>query len=34
VDAAGRPRGDLDGDCDTDLADYQLMQNGFTGPRE
>ena len=34
VDHAGRPVGDLDGDCDTDLKDYYLFQQGFTGPRE
>jgi sulfatase modifying factor 1 len=32
VDSHGRPFGDLDGDCDTDLADYALVQQGFTGP--
>jgi hypothetical protein len=32
VDAQGRPLGDLDLDCDTDLDDYLLMQRGFTGP--
>jgi formylglycine-generating enzyme required for sulfatase activity len=32
VDAQGRPLGDLDGDCDTDLSDYALVQQGFTGP--
>jgi hypothetical protein len=32
VDAEGRPVGDLDGDCDTDLNDYALFQRGFTGP--
>ena len=32
VDAWGRPWGDLDQDCDTDLDDYALFQQGFTGP--
>lgn len=32
VDAAGRPMGDLDGDCDADLADLGLFMQGFTGP--
>ncbi len=32
VDAEGRPLGDLDGDCDTDLVDFALFQGGFTGP--
>jgi hypothetical protein len=32
VDAVGRPVGDLDGDCDTDLNDYALFTQGFTGP--
>lgn len=32
VDATGRPIGDLDLDCDIDLEDYQLYQQGFTGP--
>ncbi len=32
VDETGRPIGDLDGDCDVDLADYALMQGNFTGP--
>ncbi len=31
VDAQGRPFGDLDRDCDTDLSDYALVQQGFTG---
>ena len=31
VDASGRPLGDLDGNCDTDLADFQIFQRGFTG---
>ncbi|MCK4660521.1 MAG: thrombospondin type 3 repeat-containing protein [Phycisphaerae bacterium] len=32
VDDEGRPRGDLDMDCDTDLDDYAIFQRGFTGP--
>lgn len=32
VDSSGRPRGDLDLDCDTDMDDFSLFQNGFTGP--
>ncbi|MCP4251380.1 MAG: hypothetical protein GY778_30460, partial [bacterium] len=32
VDAMGRPLGDVDLDCDVDLADYSLMQANFTGP--
>ncbi len=32
VDAAGRPVGDLDGDCDCDLADHWLFQQSLTGP--
>jgi len=32
VDSEGRPVGDLDTDCDTDLYDYALFQQGFTGP--
>lgn len=32
VDGTGRPLGDLDEDCDTDLRDVALLQNGFTGP--
>lgn len=32
VDPAGRPLGDIDRDCDTDMADYMLFQQGFTGP--
>lgn len=32
VDAAGRPIGDLDLDCDNDLADFVLFQTGITGP--
>jgi len=32
VNAEGRPWGDLDEDCDTDLVDYWLFQTGFSGP--
>ena len=32
VDAEGRPLGDIDQDCDTDLEDYVLFAQGFTGP--
>ena len=32
VDAEGRPLGDVDQDCDNDLHDYDLSQQGFTGP--
>ena len=32
VDAAGRPVGDLDFDCDNDLDDYALYAQGITGP--
>jgi len=32
VDAEGRPLGDIDQDCDTDLEDYVLFVQGFTGP--
>ncbi len=32
VDAAGRPRGDLDLDCDCDLDDFALFAGSFTGP--
>jgi len=31
VDAHGRPIGDFDGDCDTDLLDFVAFQRGFTG---
>ncbi len=31
VDGQGRPWGDADKDCDTDLDDYALFQQGFTG---
>lgn len=31
VDSEGRPLGDIDGDCDTDLADYALFISGFSG---
>ncbi|MFH0980366.1 MAG: thrombospondin type 3 repeat-containing protein [Planctomycetota bacterium] len=32
VEPDGSVKGDLDGDCDVDLADYALMQQRFTGP--
>jgi sulfatase modifying factor 1 len=32
VDAQGRPLGDIDLDCDTDMDDFALFQQGFTGP--
>jgi hypothetical protein len=32
VDAEGRPVGDLDLDCDTDLDDFANFEHGFTGP--
>ena len=31
VDVEGRPLGDVDLDCDTDLEDHGLFQRGFTG---
>lgn len=31
VDASGRPAGDLDGECDTDMLDFQLFQQEFDG---
>lgn len=31
VDDAGRPYGDIDGDCDTDMNDYLLFTRGFSG---
>jgi formylglycine-generating enzyme required for sulfatase activity len=31
VDAKGRPLGDVDRDCDTDLDDFALLQQGMTG---
>jgi hypothetical protein len=31
VDAAGRPVGDIDRDCDVDLDDFRLLQQSFTG---
>jgi len=31
VDEEGRPRGDLDGDCDVDLADYAIFHGNFRG---
>ena len=32
VDGTGRPIGDFDFDCDTDLVDYAIFISGFTGP--
>ncbi|MCB9849990.1 MAG: hypothetical protein H6817_04725 [Phycisphaerales bacterium] len=32
VDATGRPIGDFDLDCDNDLADFAIYEQGFTGP--
>lgn len=32
VDAEGRPLGDIDLDCDTDLFDFASFEQGFTGP--
>lgn len=32
VDDHGRPKGDLDGDCDVDLYDYRILSENFTGP--
>lgn len=32
VDAAGRPIGDLDLDCDNDLDDFAIFSGGVTGP--
>lgn len=32
VDSQGRPLGDVNKDCDTDLMDYALLQQGLTGP--
>lgn len=32
VDVLGRPLGDIDQDCDTDLHDFELFRQGFTGP--
>lgn len=32
VDSQGRTLGDVDKDCDTDLMDYALFQQGLTGP--
>ena len=32
VDAEGRPLGDIDKDCDTDMDDFVLFQQGMTGP--
>lgn len=31
VDGQGRPFGDIDGDCDTDMHDFCMMQASFTG---
>ncbi|MBI1826738.1 MAG: hypothetical protein HYR83_10195 [Planctomycetes bacterium] len=33
VDSEGRPIGDLNKDCDVDIADYALLQNSLRGPR-
>ncbi|MGD2110882.1 MAG: sialidase family protein [Phycisphaerae bacterium] len=32
TDVVGRPAGDLDYDCDVDLADHAIMQFNFAGP--
>jgi len=32
VEPDGSVKGDLDGDCDVDLADFAMMQERFTGP--
>ncbi len=32
VDPEGRPLGDIDQDCDTDMDDFALFQQGMTGP--
>ncbi len=32
VDGAGRPLGDLDGDCDVDLDDFQVFHSKYGGP--
>ncbi len=34
VDFEGRPLGDVDRDCDVDLADYAILQNGLRGPAQ
>ncbi|MDO8631798.1 MAG: putative metal-binding motif-containing protein, partial [Phycisphaerales bacterium] len=34
VDEEGRPLGDIDGDCDVDLEDFDLFQSSYTGPFE
>jgi len=34
VDIEGRPWGDLDGDCMTNLNDFRMMQLGWTGDAE
>lgn len=31
VDAEGRPLGDIDRDCDTDIDDFALFQSGLYG---
>jgi hypothetical protein len=33
IDCEGRPRGDMDADCDIDLLDYADFQAMFTGPQ-
>ncbi len=32
VDQSGRPLGDVDSDCDVDLADFAVIANNFSGP--
>lgn len=32
IDADGRPRGDLNLDCEVDLRDTAIMQRSLTGP--
>lgn len=32
VNNEGRPLGDVDGDCDVDLADFAIMTHNFSGP--
>ncbi len=34
VDSGGRPLGDLDNDSDVDLADFDIMQENFSGPND
>jgi len=34
VDAAGRPLGDCDRDCDVDQADFSVFRRAYTGPLE